>query len=232
VNGRGRSFCQGFDSLLRGFPFQPSATAEVSMDDLAGALQPGTGLLWTFYADVLEGLLVPQGSRYVARPGATPTPTAAFVDFFNRAAAASQALFGEGRDGPEIPFVLGLQTSATIERVTVRIDGQTQEFTPTQAGNRPFVWQGNNARDANISGVVDGEARALVEVAPGPWALFRMFQLANWEPIAGGRYRLVWTLPGVPEPLTAELRLGGGIAVPIFQRSFLENLSCVSRIAR
>lgn len=232
VNGRGRSFCQGFGGLLGGFPFQPAAAAEVSMADLAGALQPGTGLLWTFYADVLDGLLVPQGSRYVARPGATPTPTAAFVDFFNRAAGASEAFFEEGRDGPEIAFVLGLQTSATIERVTVRIDGQTQEFTPTQAGNRPFVWQGNSARDASIRGVVDGEARALVEVPAGPWALFRVFQLADWEPVGSGRYRLVWSLPGVPEPLTGELRLGGGTTVPIFQRSFLENLSCVSRIAR
>lgn len=230
LNGRGRQFCQDFSRLLSGYPFQPASPVDASLDDVVAALQPGQSALWAFYQDALQSLIAPQGTRYVARPGADPAPNPAFVSFFNRAADASNSLFDPQGAGPQVVFVLRPQTSDELPEITVSVDGQTQTFTRTQAAARTFVWEGARARDARISGRLAGAVVPLVEVPDGPWALFRLFQLADWEDLGGSRYRLRWSVPNQAQSFTAELNLAA--PAPIFQRSFLDGLSCVSTVAR
>ncbi len=230
LNGRGRQFCQDFNRLLSGYPFQAASPVNAVMDDVVAALRPGQSALWAFYQDALQSLIAPQGNRYVARPGADTSPNPAFVSFFNRAADASASLFDAQGAGPQVVFVLRPQTSDDLPEITVSVDGQTQTFTRTQAAARTFVWEGARARDARILGRLGGVVVPLIEVPDGPWALFRLFQLADWEDLGGSRYRLRWSVPGQSVAFTAELNLAA--PAPIFDRAFLDGLSCVSTVAR
>jgi type VI protein secretion system component VasK len=229
VNGQGQSFCRSFTSLLTGYPFDPRAAGNADIENVIAALKPGQSALSSFIQDDLQGLIVRQGNRYVARSGADPAPSAAFLAFVNRAFEASEALFDAQGQGPRVDFRLIPENSAQLPEVTVVIDGISQRFTRTSRGGGGFSWNGATARDARIEGRIGDEVVTLLEVPEGPWALFRLFELAEWEDRGGTQFGLRWnTSPGLV--LQAELYLTG--STPIFQRGFLDSLSCVSRVVR
>ena len=229
VNGQGQSFCRSFTGLLSGYPFDPRAAGNADIENVIAALKPGQSALSSFIQDDLQGLVVRQGNRYVARSGADPAPSAAFLAFVNRAFEASEALFNAQGQGPRVDFRLIPENSAQLPEVTVVIDGISQRFTRTSRGGGGFSWNGATARDARIEGRIGDEVVNLVEVPQGPWALFRLFELAEWEDRGGTQFGLRWnTSAGLV--LQAELYLTG--STPIFQRGFLDGLSCVSRVVR
>lgn len=228
MNQKGQTFCGDFGRLLQGFPFQPSGQA--SVDDVTAALKPGESALWTFHQDVLAGLLARQGARYEARVGAEPTPRREFVEFFNRAAAVSEALFDASGRGPQIAFTLRPQIPTGFSAITVNVDGQPKRFTPTDLASPTFVWEGQRAQYARITGTVDGVDQPLLDFNGSPWSIFRLFQQARWEEVGRSRYMVHWTLPGRGTTLSAEVGLT--TPYPILDPAFLAGVAgCVSRIA-
>ncbi len=230
VNGQGASFCSDFDGLLSGYPFDPQSPANADIEDVIAALQPGQSRLSSFIQDDLQGLVVRQGNRYVARSGADPAPSNAFLDFLNRAFSASEALFDAQGQGPRIDFRLIPENSAQLPEITVIIDGNSQRFTRTSRGGGGFSWNGATARDARVEARIGDEVVTLLEVPEGPWALFRLFELAQWEDRGGTQFGLRWDNTASPFVLQAELYLTS--STPIFQRRFLDGLSCVRRVVR
>ncbi|MDR0786637.1 MAG: hypothetical protein LBG44_02105 [Gemmatimonadota bacterium] len=228
INTAGASFCTPFRQITSRYPFSSQATTEASVADVNALFQRGSSALWAFYDDVLQGLIARQGTRYAARVGATPQPSAAFVQFFSRAAEFSEAVYDERGAGPAVTFLLRAQTSDALPEITINIDGQAQTFTRTFSSARPFTWQGDRARLIRISANVNNSDVTLLEGA-GTWGVFRLFQTASWEPLGGDRYLLRWRLPGNPSEVTAELTMNPGTP-PIFQAGYFNQLSCVSRI--
>ncbi len=230
INGGGAAFCQPFRQLTSRYPFNPQATTNASIDDVNALFQRGASALWAFYDDVLQGLIARQGTRYAARVGATPQPSAQFVEFFNRAAEFSEAIYDERGVGPAISFLLRAQTSDELPEVTINIDGQAQTFTRTFSAARPFTWQGERAQLIRVSANVNGRDVTLLEGA-GPWGIFRLFQTADWESLGGDRYMLRWQLTGTPSTVAAELTMNPG-SPPIFRRDYFNQLTCVAQIVR
>jgi len=230
LNARGESFCSAFTPVLALYPFNRSASQEVRMDDLEALFAPGQGLLWTFYDEIGRGLLVRQGSRWVAAPEASPRPTADFVSFFNQAAEVSRAFFGDQGNRAEVVFALRAETSDALPEVTVNLDGQVHRFTRTSAAAQTFVWQGGRAQNARVSGQLGGIETPLLEAPSGPWALFRLFGSADWTASGEGRYRVRWPIQGRQQDLTVEVTLPRGI--PVFGGEFLRDLRCAPRIVQ
>jgi type VI secretion system protein ImpL len=231
ANAQGTSFCQPIRRLAAKYPFNPRGATDAPMDEVAAVLQPGGSALWSFYDESLQNLLVRQGSRYAARIGADPQPTATFVSFFNRAAEVSNGLFPREGAGPQVTFALRPQASEAIPEIRVSIDGQTQAFTPTVAASRTFTWEGERARTARITGRIGATEVTLVEAPEGPWALFRLMQAAEWERTGTGRFRLRWRIPVEQQNyLTADIDFAG--ASPVFSPGYLNQLDCVAQIVR
>lgn len=230
VNGRARQFCQGLAPVTSAYPFDRGASRSVSIDALDSALKPGESALWSFYDDALGELLVRQGNSYRPRPGAPVEVTDRFLDFFNRAAAISRALYGSDGSGPALNFLLKLETSDALPSVTVSIDGARQTYTQTFSESQNFRWVGQQARYAAITGMVDGSERTLVQVPEGTWALFRLLGLAEWERLGNQRHSLRWPAQGRPAAVTGELILE--TAAPILNPAYLSRLDCVSTVAR
>ena len=128
--------------------------------------------------------------------------------------------------------MLGLRvlTSDRLTEVEVNIDGQIHQFTRTSPGVQAFQWSADRARNATVSGVLDGEEVRLIEPEPGQWALFRLFQIAEWRSLGGSRFAVTWDLPAHNLVLEAEVSLNSN--TPVLSRSFLSGLRCTSRIAR
>ncbi len=231
VNKKGPSFCAPLTQLSGKFPFSSASRTEATIDEVTNALQPGNGALWQFYQDALQDLLLRQGSRYVAKAGATPQADIAFVDFFNRAAEVSSAFFDENGDGPFVVFALKPQTSPQIPEVTVNLDGRPDRFTPTQAASRTYEWRGGGTSGAQIRAKIGNANVIVVDAPPGPWAVFHVFYSATSFERRGAAWLVTWRVPGQTTTLSAELSFGKG--TPIFQKDYLGRLGrCVTRIAK
>ena len=230
LNGKGQAFCGQVGRILARYPFNPRSGVDASMDDVGQLFQPGNNAFTAFFQAGLQDVLAQQGTQYAARIGATPQPSGAFVAFFNRAADISRSLYDPDGTGPEVAFALRPQTSNDIPEITVVVDGQTQTYTRTVAAAHTFVWDGARAQQARITARIRGTDVTLVQAQPGPWALFRLMQQADWLRTGPGRYTLRWHLSQQNIDLTAELSFAKGS--PVFQRDYLGGLRCVSEVAR
>lgn len=230
LNQAGASFCRTFSPVAGKFPFARGATPQATVEEVDAVFRPGSGALWRFYEETLSELLVRRGSRYEARDGAPASVSPRFLDFFNRMVDFSETLY-QGDRGPALVFPIRIQTSSALPSATFHLDGRRHTFTQVQPASVVFEWDAERARTARITGLVEGEEVELVTGdPPGTWALFRLFQVADWESLGGGRYSLRWTVPGRDLRVAAELSLTDGAL--IFDRSFMAGLGCVSNVAR
>ena len=209
LNQRGRQFCTPLQRLMAEVPFGPSGERQAALGDVASQFQRGTGAIWSFYNDALHNYLERQGARYGQRPGADLTLTSGFIEFFNRAAAFSEAVFPEGAQSPRVSFTFKPVLSTRVPQVVLVVDGQTATFTRTSTAAHLFVWDGLQAQEAHVTARIDEKDVTLS--MHGPWALFRLFQAAQDWQTAGAVQRASWNMrykgEGVSVPF--ELNLGG-----------------------
>ena len=92
LNGKGKGLCGEMRTLSAKYPFKAGATVEATLADIDRIFKPKEGVLWTFYDASLQKLLMKKGARYEPVTGGALQLTPAFVNFFNRATAVSEAL--------------------------------------------------------------------------------------------------------------------------------------------
>ncbi len=230
INQRGAVFCNAFGLVKGKYPFTPAALTQASLPEVAAVFRPGEGALARFHSEALQSVLVRLGSQYAVAPGASPRPSAAFVDFFNRAAAVSDALWPTGETAPRFDFTLRPLPSDAVPVITFTMDGQTGRFTQTAVAARLFSWVGSGAQEARLSAQVLGREETLLSYS-GTWAIFKLLQRASWRQV-GASHILVWTVPwqGRTVRLEAELNLGG--APPFLRQDYFAGMNCVSRVAQ
>jgi type VI secretion system protein ImpL len=240
LNAAGASFCSSYSRIMNKYPFNPNATNEATVAEVAAMFKPGTGLLYTVYDEVLQKVLVKQGTTVAARPGAPARPNQGFISFYNRAILFSEAFFKDGAQEPRLAFSLRSTVSDPVTGVTVALDQQVARFTAANSDPAPFVWQASQSQSARLGGVFGGGSELNLQ-GPfnGPWALFKLFHRAEKWSGSGGVYTVEWpvrmpgqalTRPdGSPVTVTVQMNLGG--LPPVLQRGYFDSLRCVSRVA-
>ena len=68
INAGGKSLCGGFRPVLNKYPFNPAATSEATLADVNALFRKPDGLLWTFFDQKLQKVLMRQGTQYVPNP--------------------------------------------------------------------------------------------------------------------------------------------------------------------
>jgi type VI secretion system protein ImpL len=236
INAQARQFCAAFAPIAAKFPFNPTATAEASLQELDAIFRPREGKLWTFYAESLQNFLQKQGAQYAPNPTGGVQLNPAFVSFFNNAARFSDAMYPAGAAEPSLHYALTPQRSDQISEMTVTIDGQTVKSSG-QGAPHQYVWPGAATRNIRISAKLTGGSDFEFENRDGLWSLFRFF--ADADRFSGGL--LEWVVKQGREerpvmvggkPLTYQFLVDTGGAAPVFQKDFLNSLRCVSQAAR
>ena len=235
ANSEGESLCRALAPLKSRYPLSANPNApEASFAQVAEFFQPG-GRLWQSYDAAWRSLMAPQGGRYSAVRGGPVEATTEFVEFFNRAAGFSAALWREGSPEAQLQFQLRLKPSADLPKITLNLDGRPYSFTQNVAGSQTVTWRGAEARSVTLSveqrGRTGREAR--IREFPGPWGLFRLLQRATWR-ADGPVYVLQWReqIPGSPSLFTieAEVRFFG--PYPVLDTRWLSRMNCVRQVAR
>ncbi|HVR25220.1 MAG TPA: ImcF-related family protein [Candidatus Polarisedimenticolia bacterium] len=229
VNQAGQKFCDHFSAIATKYPFNPKSDQDLTVDQLNDVLAPKTGALWTFYDDKLKQILVKQGSHYEVASASTVKPTPAFVAFFNRAAALSDALYPGGSSTPKFSYTLKTLPS-NLEGVELRIGNETLTENGQQ---KTFTWTGT---PEEVQATAKG-GLILGNPYKGPWAIFRFVSEAHSQG-SGAVTNLEWiiqsngkniTLPnGKPESYSYQLHVDG---INPFQAGELAGLRCISTVA-
>ncbi|HJT90030.1 MAG TPA: ImcF-related family protein, partial [Bryobacteraceae bacterium] len=240
LNAKGKALCAQFRPVMAKYPFNPNATAEASIAEVNALLHKPDGALWMFYDPSVQKILPKQGAGYVPNAAAGVTVNPAFVNFFNNAAAFSDAIYAGNASDPHLTYTLKPEQSEGIQSGTLHLDGQTLAYAGSAAAPKQFTWQGSGMH----------EARATVKFGNGPdlawsnstgvWAVFQFFAKAErWQPV-GSAQMLEWvirigkdpvTLPnGKPLTVRFDLDMTGGPQV--FQRGYFSRMACVAEVAR
>jgi type VI protein secretion system component VasK len=237
INAKAARLCRAFAAITNKFPFNPTAKAEVTLQELNAMFRPREGQLWTFYSETLQNLMTKQGNQYAANPASGIQLTPAFVAFFNKAARFSEAVYPKGFNDPNLRYSLAVLRSDQIREMNVVIDGQTSRGT----GSKQHVWTGSASQNVLINAKLSGGSDFEFQNRQGPWALFRFFADADRWSQSGDEYILEWIVrqgkEGRPvmvngKELIYRFVVDTGGAAPVFQKDFLVGMRCVAQAAR
>ncbi len=226
LNGAGRQFCSQFSQLDRFYPFSPNSAQELPIEQLNAIFAPKNAL-WTFHDTKLAQILPRQGSIYAA--SGNVKLNSAFVAFFNRAAALSEALYPSGSATPRFSYALK-QLPSNVGGLVLKIGNETLSGNGQQ---KTFQWTGNpeyiqvGTKGGDILGSYNG-----------PWAIFRFVSDAHSQ-VTGPVTTLEWIMQSNGRPIILpngkeksykyQLTVNGPNP---FHPSELSGLRCVSQIAR
>jgi len=228
LNGAGKDFCSKFAKITAKYPFSPNSTDDLSVDQLNEILAPSSGALWTFYNSKLAQLLTKDGNRYTPNPAASVKLSPAFVDFFNRIAGLSDALYPAGAATPHFNYTL-TPLPSNVEGLTLRIGADAVSGTGQQ---KTFTWTG-----APVDLEVTTKGKDILNSFSGVWSVFRFVADAHSQ-VTGSSTNLEWImqsnghvimLPGNrPKSYDYQLQVSG---FNPFRASELSGLRCVSQVA-
>ena len=238
INNRTRNLCAMVRPLLTKLPFNPSSTVPASMAEVSAFLKPGSGALWSVYNDVLQSALQKQGNQYVPTGGSVRL-SPAFVDFFNRAAALSDALFEGNSPDPHFSVHVKPMLADGTNGVTVTLEGTPVRVTRNLGQNQEIDWP-STTHEAKLEAQLGNLPVTLVGPYNGPWAMFQLFYDADaWQQL-GDSARAEWTLrtgrQGVSLPGGGALKVMVNVVpaskAAVLKRGYLGGVACISEPAR
>jgi type VI protein secretion system component VasK len=211
ANQLAAEFCARQDDRVLGrYPFR-SGAQEAALQDVTALLDPAAGQMNAFF-DAAEAT------------GATLND--AYESFRSRAREISSAFYRSGAASPGFNILFQVRGFDAIDRVELRVDGQSRVYTPVQQDRERFVWDASRAEQVNLM-VQAGERRESLDFN-GTWAIFRLFHQGTWQDAGGGNYRVTWSMPSGTR-VTADVSMLGA---PILDRAYLSTFQCPRRIAR
>jgi type VI secretion system protein ImpL len=183
LNGAAASFCAQLSQVTSKYPFNPASTQDLPVDQFNAIFTPKTGALWKFYDTSLAQYLAKQGSKYVEVPSPTLKLSPAFVAFFNRAAAFSDAMYPDGSATPK--FAYSLKTMPSNVEAILKIGSETLVGTDQQ---KTFFWTGASD-DVQVTTTGGDVLGAFV----GTWSVFKFVADAHSQ-VVGPVTSLEWIL--------------------------------------
>jgi type VI secretion system protein ImpL len=235
LNAGGAGFCATMNKVWAKYPFKPDSTVDATVADVSGIFRKPDGALWTFYNATLQKVLIRQGSNYVASPNGGVT--AAFVSFFNQAAAFSDSLYPANAQDPGFDYTLKpLPGDGAPIPINLDVDGQKLAYSGTgNAMPQKFSWRGASANELSATVTID-RANKEWGTASGRWAIFHFLGSADHTLPSDTGQTAVW----IVKTTIGKANLGGKagdtvklqVESPIFSKDYFVRMRCVATVAR
>ncbi len=241
LRAKAQLLCGQFRDLMSRYPFNPKSSVQATLDDINRLFRPPDGAFWKFHSENLQNLIVKEGGQWVAKPAGTMSVTPAFLGFFNRAAAFSEAIYKGGQE-PRLTYALRSNLTGQNQTIKLTIDGQTLTNSPGRTATQQFSWPGTQPGGVRLTVQFGGEPFQWPRY-DGLWAAFDFFADGEEKAqVTGSVYVLEWTLrtgqagrqvttaSGQPVVVRFELDMLG--APPIFRKGYFAGWNCVAEVAR
>jgi len=217
-------FCQ--QAIQGRYPINRGSSRDITQEDFTQFFGPG-GLMDTFYNDFLAASVDKSGRiwRWNSRDGSPAGISPNALRQFQRADAIKSIFFRMGRQTPSFNFTIKpIAMSADIYQFDLNVDGQKLRYAHGPQRPTPIKWPGpDNTGQVSIqlSPQVSGSASGLTQ--EGPWALFRLFDLAQITPTPNP---VIFILKFNIQDREATFQLRAGSAVNPFLSKNLHNFAC------
>ena len=228
----GQALCGQFRALMAKYPFTLQSSVQATLDDVNHFFRPPDGALWQFYSQSLQNLLEKQGTQYVPKPSPMKV-TPGFLNFFNRAAAFSDAAYPGGAQQPALKYTLKSDLTGISQTIDITLDGQTFNNSSGKSASKQFVWPGNPP-GAKMDVKFGGEPFHWPSF-DGLWGTFEFFGDAEeraghleWALKTGKSERMVTTASGQPVLVRFDLDM----SPPVFRKGYFSGWACTADVAR
>jgi type VI protein secretion system component VasK len=190
------------------------------------------GALWSLYNSQLNKFMGRVGTgSYGPTPGASTKPTAQFLQFFNRAAQFSKALYPDGAEQvPRFTFSFRPVINGDVTTVKLTVNGTTRTWSAFRTGDQPFTWIGPEASEVVLEVTIKGNPQETKK--SGTWALWQIFSSArNWQQ-SGIKQTAEWNYTHENQNVKVQFDLTIPDGTPILNAEWLRGMACVSRVAQ
>ncbi|MBR8233182.1 type VI secretion protein VasK [Burkholderia sp. AU42008] len=193
------------------YPFANTIN-DASLPELARFLRPQGGLIGSFLATQLAGVLTLQGDQWVPASTGSGASSAArtidpgFLDAINRLQRIAAHLLAQGE--PRYAFDLKPVPVSGVIDTRLTIDGQVLHYYNQQETWQTFTWPSSEPQKAGtrLEWQTERSGTNLNLEFNGRWALVRMLERAQVTPVDTATYQLTWQ---AAVPLTPETRAAG-----------------------
>jgi len=182
LNQVGQGLCNQFSKMAQKFPLKAKSPQELSIEEFNGFFAPKTGALWVSYDQKLSKHVTKVGNNYQSAASATVNLNPAFLSFFNRMSAVTEAFYPSGESTPKFSYSLNvLPNNVEGLILTIGKEAVTQEHPQNK-----FTWSGA-AEDIRVTA-----GKQTLRMFSGPWAAFRFVYTGS--DITHSRTNLRWNL--------------------------------------
>jgi type VI secretion system protein ImpL len=224
VGGGARSFCAAWGPLTAKFPFNPTAQAEVSLNELGDILRPQSGKLWQLYESQIKQVLQCQQGN-CTETGAMPV-NPKFTAFISNMMKFSRALYGDNAPDPNYKYSIRAVARPPFEGYDLKVNGEAAKLSNGQS--KAAVWPGPSPQ-FSIALRVGNASLPTGHEYQGLWSVFRFFAYADRS--SGSNF--VWTNRSGQQGKAGteyELQVDSGGNPVIFSKQFLSTLKCESKV--
>jgi type VI secretion system protein ImpL len=234
ANAAAAALCRDFQQLRRKYPFNRTASEEVSLDALNRFFAPGNGELAQFVQQPpFSTLLQRQGKIWIQNP-ASPTPRLSpqFLRALTSQIQLAEVLYPDDAAQPRFDYNVSLDATAPI-LFNLEAGSQTVRYTGTgSAPSAKFLWP-NGSGEAALVLRTDLTVKA---IGPGVWGIFRLLSKAQEH--HGSQFvfsRLGFEGDSQPlrdfagKPFTLRVNIDAGRASSLFEEDYFPRLSCAAK---
>ena len=204
-------FCPQVEAVLQRYPFRTDGPP-ASLEDVTALFHPDDGVLQSFFTELEETY---------------PNPGRSYVAFRGKARAIARTLFENDAPEPRMSLSIRVPRFEGISGVTLNVDGQTAQFSPTRAGRQSVEWDAPRAEAVKLTVQVGERTDSLT--FGGTWAIFRLFHRGAWEDESSGSYSVSWSFAETGATVVADVQLRGE---PILDRGYFDGFICPSTVTR
>jgi type VI secretion system protein ImpL len=220
-------FCKR--ALANRYPFARGSAQDVTLDDFSRLFGPG-GLIDGFFQKYLSAFVDTTQKtwqwRVAGDSGLSSSPEV--LRQFQRAAEIKEAFFG-ATPTPSARFQLRpISMDASIERLSLDIDGQQVSYSHGPARATALVWPGpGGAGQVTLEMSPPAGAGTSAVTLTGPWAWFRLLDQSSIQPSGGPEeFRVTFSLGG----RNAIYTVTAGSVVNPFRLPALRAFSCPEKL--
>jgi type VI secretion system protein ImpL len=190
--------------LGAGYPFNRSATADVTLEDFARVFSSG-GLYDTFFQSNLTGLTDTSRDPWRWRQGAEGVGgSTAILTQFQAAGRIRDLFFTPGGQAPVVRFTLTpSDLDADVDRLRLDIDGQSLEYHHGPPRPVSMNWPGGPVGQVVASFEMHNGTHPQLTFQ-GPWALFRLLDQSTVQQQSPTRFLVTVRLNGKQAQLLLE----------------------------
>ncbi|KWI11908.1 ImcF-related family protein [Burkholderia ubonensis] len=191
------------------YPFASTAN-DASLPELARFLRPQGGLVGSFLATQLAGVLTLQGDQWVPASSGSGASSAArtidpaFLNAINMLQRIAAHLLAQGE--PRYAFDLKPVPTSGVTDTRLSVDGQTLHYYNQQETWQTLTWPSSEPQKAGtrLEWQTERSGTNVNLEFGGRWALVRLLERAHVSPVDTATYQITWqAVPPAPPSRSA-----------------------------